>query len=110
MKLLLLLSICCALPAMADRWTFFYPEAVTSTKCGIQLVSMHVNGSGVYADSWEALASAKRNDPSMGSWSMVAGMFPPTLKGRHQAEKVCSRWLDESAKRIAAARGKRVLP
>lgn len=93
-----------ALDAYADQWTFFYPETVTAFGCRSELVSQRISGTGVYADAWEARAHASRNDKSLGDWSMSLAAYPPTLKGRHQAEKVCSKWMDEASKRVKKAK------
>lgn len=88
--------------ALADRWTYFFPEAVTHLSCSALLVSQADNH-GIYYDKWEAEAKAKRNDPTMGDWAMSIAQYPGTQKGRHQAEAACSKWFDEASKRVEKA-------
>lgn len=100
MRLLLLLALVGT--AFADRWTYFYPESVTEIRCKVQRVEMSVNGMARGEDKWQAEAQADRR--GMPNWAMQIGLFPPTHSGRHAAEKVCSKWLDEADKRMKASR------
>jgi hypothetical protein len=88
--------------ASADAWTYFYPEAVTSLSCTTRPVQLQAAGAKESQSVWEAEAHAERNDKSLGSWSMTVGVFPQNLKGRHAAEKSCSKWMDEASKRVKA--------
>lgn len=96
------LLLLAATTAGADQWTFFYPELVESFSCTVSRVEMIEHG-GQGRDVWQALASARR-DPKAGQWEMTVGLFPPTVKGRHGAEKACSKWMDEASQRVRAAR------
>lgn len=82
----------------ADRWTYFHAESVLSVTCKVQAVESHTNGSSESHPRWIATASAERSVD--GRWEMMLGEYPPTSKGRHQAEKDCSRWMDEAGKRM----------
>lgn len=100
--------VACAISSFAGdsgRWDFFHAEAVTSLNCTVQSVMQYPFGdkSAGYAN-WQAEASAKRNDKSLGDWEATIARFPSTLKGRHDAERACSRWMDEASKRVKAAR------
>lgn len=86
----------------ADRWSFFYPQAVTHISCSARLISQ-ADAQGIYYDKWEAEAKAKRNDPTMGDWAMTVAIYPGTQNGRHQAEKACSKWFDEASRRVQKA-------
>ena len=61
----------------ADRWSFFYPQAVTHISCSARLISQ-ADAQGIYYDKWEAEAKAKRNDPTMGDWAMTVAIYPGT--------------------------------
>lgn len=87
----------------SDRWGFFHPELVTSMSCRVEQVSFAKYGESGVRLSWIAEAMAERKD-NAGTWQMTIAEFPPTLKGRHQAEKECSKWMDEASKRVKAAR------
>jgi len=87
----------------ADAWTYFYPESVIRMTCSVQLVDMSASG-GPRQDVWQADAHADRNNKELGNWEMTIGFFPPTVKGRHQAERECSKWMDAAGKRVRAAR------
>jgi hypothetical protein len=90
------------LSAQADAWTFFHPETVKSLTCKVELSEMQAIGTASH-DVWLASASATRTKEE-GNWTMTVGEFPPSEKGRHDAEKACSRWMDEASKRIRRAR------
>ena len=91
--------------ANADQWTFFYPEMVKTFACRVEVVNFVAHGTGAGTDKFTANAYAER-DPSVGRWDMQIGVFPLGLKGRHQAEKACSKWMDEATKRVVKARAK----
>ena len=96
------LALCLVGTAQADQWTFFHPESVKTFGCRVVLTDMQINGEpSTRQDQWEAEATAVRTD---GSWAFSLGFFPPNPKGRHQAEKVCSKWVDEAEKRVRKAR------
>lgn len=88
---------------LADEWEFFYPESVRSFGCTAKQVSSVPYGEHRAVDIWQAEAHASR-DKQFGNWDMTIGAFPPTTKGRHQAEKACSKWMDEASKRVKAAK------
>lgn len=85
----------------ADQWAYFQPELVTEFRCSVIEAEYVVNGTGRGDLVWEATGKAKRKGGP--DWEMTVGVFPPTLKGRHSAEKSCSRWMDEASKRVKAA-------
>lgn len=90
--------------ALADRWTFFHPEAVTEVSCKVTLVDSTAHADTVHQDVWEATAHATRNDPALGNWAMTIATYPASVKGRHSAEKACSVWMDEATKRLKQAK------
>jgi hypothetical protein len=97
MKWLLLLWLLSNRP---DPWANFHPELVRNYSCKVQDVEMHANdGPGMMV--WIADASAERGED--GKWAMMIGEFSHTMKGRHQAEKTCSAWMDEATRRIKKA-------
>ena len=103
MKLpLLFVFLLVSIAAYADRWTYFHPETVLSFSCKITDVVQEPYGEHVQREVWEAQASAKRQGQP--DWGMSLAQFPLTLKGRHDAEKACSKWMDEASKRVKAAR------
>lgn len=102
---LALIVITLSLSASADRWSFFYPQAVTHISCSARLIS-ESDARGIYYDKWEAEAKAKRNDPTMGDWAMTVAIYPGTQNGRHQAEKACSKWFDRASKMVEKAHKK----
>lgn len=92
-----------------SMWTFFHPEVVTTMNCTIeevQKVQVDQNGGPTGNKSetvWMAEARASRSIKELGDWGLTLGYFQLTEKGRHQAEKVCSRWMDEASRRVKAA-------
>lgn len=88
--------------AHADPWAFFHSETVIQFGCSVSEVQMSVNGVGRSEAVWEAMARAKRKPPGE-DWAMTVGIFPQNLKGRHAAEKACSKWMDEAAQRLRRA-------
>lgn len=104
MKFVPLLALLCSVALAQGRWEFFYPASVTSLKCATEAVELEVHGSGVIQHVYQATAHAQRNDKSLGNWSMTIATYPQTLKGRHEAEKACSKWMDEASKRVKAAK------
>jgi hypothetical protein len=99
--LLVLLVGSGAVAARADQWAFFHPELVTQFSCTVSEVRMSINGTGQSDAVWEAEASATRKAET--DWGMTVGVFPLNLKGRHAAEKACSRWMDGASKRVTQA-------
>lgn len=91
-----------ALALASDPWAYFQPENVTRFVCKVSDVQLQAVGEKVSHPMWEAEASATRKDGT--TWGMVIGEFPPTTRGRHAAEKACSKWMDEASKRIKSAR------
>jgi hypothetical protein len=89
--------------AHADQWDFFHPESVIKVSCKVEETDYMIQGEARRA-VFMAEAKADRKD-RLGVWSMTLGIFPPTLKGRHGAERVCSKWMDEAGKRIKKAQG-----
>jgi hypothetical protein len=83
-----------ALRADQWNWTYFHPELITAFSCSVSEVQMVVNGSPHSDAVWEAQAKAKRKGE--GDWAMTVGVFPLTLKGRHEGEKACSKWMDQA--------------
>lgn len=79
----------------ADQWEYFHPTLITAFSCSVSEVQMIVNGSPHSDAKWEAQAKAKRKGEP--DWAMTVGMFPLTLKGRHEAEKACSKWMDQAS-------------
>ena len=91
--------------ALADQWTYFYPESVISIDCSTMPVQMQANASTERQDVWMALAHAKRNDQAIGvDWSTEVARYPLTKRGLHKAQKACGQWFDEASKRVKAAR------
>lgn len=83
------------------QWEFFHPESVTQISCKVEQVN--VSGRGEASrDAFMAEAKAKRKNGE-GDWGMTIGQFPVSLKGRHEAERVCSKWMDQAMKRMKAA-------
>jgi hypothetical protein len=103
MKTFAVVLMLCA-SALADQWSFFYPESVTSIGCSTQPVQLMVNGSSQRQDVWMALAHTKRDDPAIGTdWTHEVARYPLTVKGLHKAQKACSAWFDEASKRVKKA-------
>lgn len=99
-----LLAITLVIPANTDEWTFFHPELVT--KLSYRVILADVSGmQGAAEEKYLCEVHADRSDPEVGNFDFTAGYFPPTVKGRHQAEKVCSKWMDKAHKLIVKARG-----
>lgn len=96
-------ALCGSVVAHADAWEFFHAETVTKLSCSVVMVESSSHESGTSVSFWEALARAERNDRSLGTWSMTIAEYPQTLKGRHLAERACSRWMDDASKRVKAA-------
>lgn len=96
-----LLSLCLVGTASADQWTFFHPEMVKTYGCKVAVLDMQINGSSERHDVWEAAATAMWTDGTQ--WQYTLAVFPLTLKGKHQAEKACFKWMDEAEKRVKAA-------
>lgn len=84
----------------ADQWEFFYPQTVTTFGCRVASIESRPIGGEKWQMAWGATAWARRTDKALGDWEMKIGEFPATTKGRHQAEKVCSKWQDEAEKRV----------
>jgi hypothetical protein len=84
----------------SDGWKYFHPENVSQFGCVSEVVQLAVRGQPSQ-DVWKAGAYAHRNEEP--DWAMTVGFFPPDQKGRHQAEKACSKWMDEAIKRVKAA-------
>lgn len=99
--ILVALGAYCVLPARADQWAFFHPELVTQFSCTVSEVRMSLNGTGQSDAVWEAEATAQRKAAL--DWGITVGIFPLNLKGRHAAEKACSKWMDEASKRVKQA-------
>lgn len=98
-----------SLPLRADQWAYFKPEMVTHFSCTVSaMTTIMLNPYGVNETpaQWVAEAHAEYVPPSSEKWAMELGVFPLSLKGRHQAEKVCSQWFDQASKRIKAAHQK----
>jgi hypothetical protein len=89
------------LSARGDAWTFFHPESVKTLTCKVELSAMQ-HASGASYEVWLATATATREKED--TWQMTVGEFPPSEKGRHDAEKACSKWMDEASKRVRRAR------
>ena len=83
----------------SDQWTLFHPEFVREYSCAVQVVSFIDHSTAPPRQAWTAKAHADR-DSILGSWEMIIGVFPYTLKGRHEAEKTCSKWMDEASIRV----------
>jgi hypothetical protein len=83
----------------SDQWTFFHPEVVREYSCAVQVVTVMDHSMASPRQAWTARAHAER-DSMIGSWEMIIGVFPYTLKGRHEAEKICSKWMDEASTRV----------
>lgn len=88
--------------AHCDEWTFFHPESVKSFGCRVLPIDLAVNGSNQRVMIWEAEARAERNDGT--AWLYDVARFPLDLKGRHKAEKACSKWMDVAEKLVKASR------
>lgn len=86
--------------AHADQWEFFYPQTVSTYGCRVSSVESRPIGGEVWQMAWSATAWAKRSDKQLGDWEMNLGRFPATSKGRHQAEKLCSKWQDEAEQKV----------
>ena len=100
--ILIVFLLCGGTLVTADAWDFFHPGFVINYRCSVSEVQMTLNGVSRSEAVWEAQASAQRKaEPN---WSMTVGIFPLTLKGRHAAEKACSRWMDEASKRVKQAK------
>jgi hypothetical protein len=78
-----------------ENWEYFHPVLVTAFSCSVSEVQMIVNGSPHSDAVWEATAKAKRKGEQ--DWAMTVGIYPATLKGRHEAEKSCSKWMDQAS-------------
>ena len=91
---LVALLLCASVAVCADGWEYFHPTLVTAFSCSVAEVQMQVNGSPRSNGVWEATAKAKRKGEQ--DWAMTVGVFPVTLKGRHEAEKACSKWMDQA--------------
>jgi hypothetical protein len=93
---LIVVFVLAAVSAHADQWNweYFHPTLVTAFGCSVSEVQMIVNGSEHSNAVWEATAKAKRKGEQ--DWAMTVGIFPVTLKGRHEAEKACSHWMDQA--------------
>lgn len=63
---------------------------------------MQEHGVGDTRQVWQAEAAAERKDRE--KWAMSIGEFSHTIKGRHAAEKTCTRWMDQATKRIKGAK------
>jgi hypothetical protein len=87
--------------ARADQWEFFHPELVRKYGCYVRQVDLQANGMDHGTMIWDAEAFADRADQS--HWIYEVARYPLTLKGRHQAEKACSKWTDDAEKRVRKA-------
>lgn len=87
--------------ARADQWTYFHPELVRKYGCTVSETEVVLNGTSHGEFNWDATAYAERADHTR--WEQEVGRFPFTVKGRHQAQKVCSKWQDEAEKRVRKA-------
>lgn len=88
----------------ANAWEYFHPELITAFSCSVSEVQMMVNGSPHSDAVWEAQAKAKRKGEE--DWAMTVGIFPLTLKGRHEGEKACSRWMDQASELVRKSQKK----
>ncbi len=104
MKLLPLVLLLLSPLALADQWTYFYPESVTSVSCKVEPVELQLHGSSQIDSVYMAIPRATRNDPTLGDWSGEVGRFPATDKGLDQANKACMKWIHEARKKIRKAR------
>jgi hypothetical protein len=95
-----------ATTAHADQWTFFHPEAVTQLSYRVVLVDTTGTGEAGMHEQYMCEVHAKRNDPSLGNFDFTEGYYPPTEKGRHAADKACSKWMDKAHKLILKAQGR----
>jgi hypothetical protein len=100
----LLLLIPVTLCADQTNWTYFHPELITAFSCSVSEVQLMVNGSPRSEAVWEATAKAKRKGEE--DWAMTVGMFSLTLKGRHEAEKACSKWMDQASEIVKKSQKK----
>lgn len=87
--------------ARGDQWTFFYPAEVTQLSCSVQDVVEYPSNQEVF----QASAHAKRSPEP--DWTMTVGQFPIDRKhpekSRHEAEKACSKWMDQAGQRVRKA-------
>ena len=90
-----------ALALASDPWAYFQPENVTRFVCKVSDVQLQTVGEKVSHPMWEAEATATRKDGSL--WGQVIGEYPLTTRGRHRAEKACSKWADEATRRVRRA-------
>ena len=59
---------------------------------------MHT-GDKTTTDVW--LVEGKANHGTLDvDWVITLAELPPTIKGRHQGEKICSKFMDEAHKRL----------
>ena len=98
LSLLLLTSL-----TWADRWQYFYPEAVTNYGCKVSPVVVE---SGRDANEPHEMYTAEAwavRGANLGRWEMSLDYFPKTPKGRRQALKACAAFMDEADRRVSEA-------
>ena len=89
--------------AWADKWEYFFPEAVTKYSCSVTpAVMMNGRDANESHNAYVAEAKAERS-ANLGTWSMTISEQPETPAGRRKALKACAAWMDEAERRVKAA-------